>query len=568
MNIITKEPKEDRLTDGINTILSLSEEDFNNVIEKLKDFSQPTLENILFYYTTDKCENPSGEIQLGLEKIRDEEGNFIGRSYYGASGTTILEVFNKLKNIQEELPKESDEYNKISKLIETRNLNSYKNFLLNRKENDRPIVNKVFEILSNEEEFQKFLNYDANKEHFSIDSQDVGIEKYLSYLGKAFGNKDENGNLSNKNDISKNFYILQLDQFKEKYSTIFDQINLDRYVNKKFTFEIGPELSDNIVRYGDEPNWDILPETYKAIMEDMPPEMSLEEKAIYIYCKMCKIFSYDEGYLYRDKINKVNYDSTFSSEHLEKITPGTKITCYDFSRIYAKLINELDGDISGVMILSGANEGHALAGFYTKNVSATVEAINIANSKDSTNDLMKAKNGINLKGIKVVSDRDGLIEKAINTVYPEVLGKEPLSIKQYVSQLKEMPIDENIQNDSFLKLQSFLEIMKARKIYGNEFVQTLWGMSKAKYFGGSNLERAHVGELKVNKEGNKKYKRHILLRRQTEENEEKEVYDIDTENLSITQTSPEEVISKLNSGELVYESKDHKLEGIDKEVSR
>ena len=236
MNIITKEPKEDRLTDGINTILSLSEEDFNNVIEKLKDFSQPTLENILFYYTTDKCENPSGEIQLGLEKIRDEEGNFIGRSYYGASGTTILEVFNKLKNIQEELPKESDEYNKISKLIETRNLNSYKNFLLNRKENDRPIVNKVFEILSNEEEFQKFLNYDANKEHFSIDSQDVGIEKYLSYLGKAFGNKDENGNLSNKNDISKNFYILQLDQFKEKYSTIFDQINLDRYVNKKFTF--------------------------------------------------------------------------------------------------------------------------------------------------------------------------------------------------------------------------------------------------------------------------------------------------------------------------------------------
>lgn len=100
--------------------------------------------------------------------------------------------------------------------------------------------------------------------------------------------------------------------------------------------------------------------------------------------------------------------------------PGDKITCYDFSRMYAKLINELDGDITAVMILEGGNEGHALAGFYTENVSATVEAINVDSDKDSTNDLMKAKNGIKLKGVKTISDNDESTHKNMElTPYKE-----------------------------------------------------------------------------------------------------------------------------------------------------
>ncbi len=273
--------------------------------------------------------------------------------------------------------------------------------------------------------------------------------------------------------------------------------------------------------------------------------------------------------MYRDKLSKVNYESTFSKEHLERLKPGDKITCYDFSRIYSKLINELDGDITAVMILQGMNEGHALAGFYTDNVSATVEAINVDSDKDSTNDLMKAKNGIKLKGIKTISDRAGIIEQSIDKVYPQVLGKQPKSIKEYIQELKSIPQEQDVPDDVVLKLQSLLEVMKANNISGNEFVQTLWGVSKTKYFGDTKLEQAFLGELQKDKDGNERYKRHILLRQPKQEkgqNFSREVYLIDTDTLDLTTCFDQDIIARLNSGELIYESEKHKLPGIDKEV--
>ena len=76
-----------------------------------------------------------------------------------------------------------------------------------------------------------------------------------------------------------------------------------------------------------------------------------------------KSLNYDEGYFYRRITKDEKYESAFSKEHLESLRVGSKITCYDFSRIYVKLVDELGEDITPVMILTGANEGHALAGF-------------------------------------------------------------------------------------------------------------------------------------------------------------------------------------------------------------
>jgi hypothetical protein len=344
---------------------------------------------------------------------------------------------------------------------------------------------------------------------------------------------------------------------------------MDRYVNPNYTFSRGPEIGDKVIRNGEEPDWKITSEIRETIFSDMPENLSLEEQAMYIYCKMCTVFSYDDGYLYRDKLNKVNYESTFSKEHLEGLMPSDKITCYDFSRMYAKLINELDGDITAVMILEGLNGGHAFAGFYTDNVSATVEAINVDSDKDSTNDLMKAKNGITLKGVKTISDRDGIIKQAIDKVYPQILGKQPQSIKEYIHELKSIPQEQDVPNDIVLKLQSLLEIMKSNHILGNEFVQTLWGIGKTNYFGDTKLERAYLGELQKKDDGSERYKRHILLRQPKQEEIEdssREVYLIDTDALDLTTCSEGDIIARLNSGELIYESEKHKLPGIDKEV--
>ena len=568
MNIISSKEEINRMIDGIQTILSLPEEQYNLLIQKMIP-SDKKIESLEFYYLTDKCEMPNIPIQLGLEQTQDEAGNNKSRGYFGGTRFSMYQILQECQSMLEKYPPDSLEYARINEILHTRDLSSFKKLYSSKNDVNPKLLDKIFEILSSDDMLSKFLDYSNNTETFSIDGQEISRSEYLKHLGKIFGNKDANGNLNNRNHISSDFFIPDLEELKNRYSQIFDEINIDRYVNPSYTFSQGPNITDNVIRDGDEPNWEISPEIREAIFTDMPQDLSLEEKAMYIYCKMCTIFSYDEGYLYRDKLNKVNYESTFSKNHLEGLMPGDKITCYDFSRIYVKLINELDGDITAVMILEGGNEGHALAGFYTEKVSATVEAVNIASSKDSTNDLMKAKNGIKLKGVKTISDREGLIEQALDKVYTQILGKKPQSIKEFIQELKSLPQEQDVPNDIVLKLKSLLEIMKSNHIFGNEFAQTLWGIGRTNYFGGVKLERAYLGELQRLDDGSEFYKRHILLRQPKNEGTEdcsREVYLIDTDTLDLTICSEEDIIAKLNSGELIYESQTHKLPGIDKEV--
>ena len=304
-----------------------------------------------------------------------------------------------------------------------------------------------------------------------------------------------------------------------------------------------------------------------AVYKDMPQDLSLEEKALYIYTKLCKELEYNEEYLYRDKGISSKFESDFSQEDLENIKPGTKITCFDFSRIFSKLINELDGDIEAVMISQGTNRGHFLTGFYTDKVSVRLEAINInLNGKnDPTNDLMKAKNRIKLRGIQPIFDSEGIVQSSLDRVYSLIYGREALSIKGFVQELKSMPIEE-ILDDIKLKLQSFIEIMKEREITGNEFVQTLDGMCKSKFFG-QNIEKAYIGR-RINEKGEKHIQRMVLFReRGKDEKGDSHLYLIDTSSLEMVESTPQQLIDKINSGDMVYESDKHKIPGLDKEAN-
>lgn len=568
MNIISSKKIKNRIIDGIHTILSLPEEDYRLLIEKITP-KIGNIEGLFFYYPTDDCEIPTRSIQIGLEKYLDENGRYICRAYYGHEDISMFQIISECKNMLKDYPIESVEYSKLNEIIHSRDIESFKSYYSKRENVNPKLIDKIFQILSSDEVLDKFLSYDNNSDFFDIDDQKIPKSEYLKHLGWIFGSKDENGFLNNTNSIFTNFFILNFQELKNRYSQIYDNTNMERYINPWYTFSISLP-TNRIIRDGIDFDWNVSPEVYKEIFENMPPDLSLEEQAIYIYCKMCIMFLYDEGYLYRDKINKVNYDSTFSKKHLEELVPGNKVTCYDFSRMCAKLINELDGDIKAVVILEGKNDGHASVGFYTENVSVTLDAINISSDdRDGSNDLMKAKNGIKLKGIKIISDRDGIIVKAIDKVYPQVLEKKPNTINEYIQRLKSIPQEENVQNIFSLKLQSLLDIMKSNNIYGNEFTQTLWIIAKTNYFGDGEVEQSYLGELIEDDAGNKRYKRHIVLRiqKQEEDNSSKEVYLIDTDTLNLKICSKEDIIKMLNSGKMIYECEKHKLLGIDKEVN-
>lgn len=565
MNIISEKKEFSRMIDGISTILTLPEEQFNLLIQQMNPNGKKIMEELWFYYQTDKCSEPENIIQIGLEKTYDENRKYISRRYYGGTYFSMYQILEQCQNMLNNYAEDSKEYSRICEIIHTRDLAAFKAYYSKDKNLNPIMLDKIFEILSSDEIYSKFLDYSNNKKEFAIDGEEIPFNKYIEHLGEIFGIRDRKGDLSDTNQISIDFFIPKLKELKNRYSQMFDKINMERYVNPRYTFSVTFPMN-KVIRDGDEPNWEIAPEIYEEIYQEMPENLSLEEKAMHIYSKMCIMFDYDEGYLYRKNLNKINYESKFSKEHLEGIRPGDKITCFDFSRMYAKLINELDGDITAVMILQGANEGHALAGFYTTNVSATVDAININSKEDATNDLTKAKKGIYLKGVKIIYDKEGIIEQAINKVYSNILGKNPKSIKEYIQELEHIPTSEDIPDDIGLKLQSLLEVMKKNKLSGNEFTQTFWEVLQTNFLGKNKLERAYLGELKESN-NSKRFKRHILLR-QVEQNKDKgslkEVYLIDTDTLDLTTCWEEDIIARLKSWEFIYENEDRKLFGIDR----
>lgn len=555
MNIVTEKEINGRLTDGINTLLTLSDEDFQKVIDllQIKKGNARNQDIIRLFYSTDQCEAPDRDIILGLE-------DFNNSRYYFGKVPSMVEIFGELASRTTNNAEKSDESIRSKAILETRGLQALKKVYLNDNGDNTELINKLFEILENPDILEKFLNYENNSEYFSVGENGATIQDYFKLLGDIFGSINKDGILEGQQSIADNFFIPNLDSIIQSVKGIYQRYNVDRYVDPRYEFR-AVDLNENVFRDGDEPEWDISPQLYDAIYKDMPEGLSVEEQALYIYTKLCSVLEYDEEALYRYKGISSNFENDFSKMHLESILPTSKITCFDFSRIFAKMVNEIKGDIEAVVI--SANQDHFLTGFYTDKVSVRLEAINIGR-KDPTNDLMKAKNGIKLGGIKTQFDRENMIDNSMDRIYESIYGRQALSIKDFVQELKSLP-ETNVPDDIKLKLQSFIEVMRARGVLGNEFVQTLDGMCKARFFG-LDVEKAYLGK-RIEHDREKHIQRMILFRQKgVEEQEEPHFYLINTSTLEMVEPTQQQLIAELYSGSMIYESEQHKIAGIDKEA--
>lgn len=541
MNIISEKQRKTRLQDGIETILNLSEDEFYQVVEGLSDVTK--MENLNFYYVTDPCYAIERIVKIGLEDPMETREYFGGKKI--SIFATMLCIDRFKDSIQDPIKKQRAET-----LLRTRDLESFKMLYAQGKRREKKLLDKLFEMLGDSEIFEKFLDDQHYQQLFAIEGENIPREEYLQYLGKFFGMKKD-GNLENDNEISTNFYIPELDEYKERYSILFDRINIERYASPEYTFEFpwfNPEC-DRVIRKGEEPEWKVNEELYQVIYEKMPEGLSLEEKAVYIYCKMLETFSYDTGYCYKDYLEDGRYTHLFSKEHLEGIGPKTKITCWDFVRIFFKLINELEGNIEAVIISHGRNEGHFEAGFYTDRVSVEVEAINV--QSNGLNDLTRAKRGIELEGLFIISDRENLMPRVIQKIYPLIFEKELMSIEDYLLQLRDLS-QEEIPVDIGVKLQAFAETMRVNKISGNE-VAPLLKLHQGSNFFGKKVEFVYLGQPQI-VEGKKTFRRVVAI--YPKEGEEG-IYLLETDSLEVSKVMRGELKYKLQSGELVYEDSIH-----------
>lgn len=188
-----------------------------------------------------------------------------------------------------------------------------KEYLKNSKELIK--YKDVIEILSDDELFYKFYNYDQNKESFN-----KKIEFYLNDIYNFIENKE---NLN----ISKN-YMEKFDLLMQKYSLL---IKREHDINGEKPFE-------NI-------NEDIK----KIMLENISDSDSKFVIARKIYLNSCLFFNYDMDYLFYNSIsngedvqNKINRLNSIKYKKLKEISlKNRNIICTTWAKIYARLLCEV-----------------------------------------------------------------------------------------------------------------------------------------------------------------------------------------------------------------------------------
>ena len=303
----------------------------------------------------------------------------------------------------------------------------------------------------------------------------------------------------------------------------------------------------------DDPEWKIDSNLRKEVFKDMPEDLSPEEKALYIYVKLCDILKGDEQFFFRKKMDNNIYSKRFDKERLEETKPKSKVTCSIFSRVYSKLVNDLGDDIKAVPIVIDSVDRHYCIGIYSDKISAILEPINI-DSNTKTNDLTNVKAGIKVSGIEEKSDFYDIIPDALNKVYSLLYEKRPLDYLEFVKHLKEnrkgVFLDENIE--------SLIKDMREKNITGNEFSQILSLLLKSNYFP-EEMSCIFLGK-RYKENGKTRIKRSIALYKKNADGKLKrndDVYLINSEDMRIRKYTGENIKFFLDKRALFYE-KDNK----------
>ena len=301
---------------------------------------------------------------------------------------------------------------------------------LKKETNFTDEMNDKLSYLSSEVSFNKFFNdFKDNAYQISIDGFDIvipllGMINFLrlkeDYYLKCLS-------LDTISNTKVEYFIYALTKF------IVDEHILDNYVMNEDIIErisklicnevIDVESLNQITKTIDKEKDKVKVNErfHDYIMSDMEG-LSLLEKSIYIYIKMCKSFTYDEEFYASGQTGLPTLKHR-DINNIEKIDlTNNKIVCYEFNAIYAKFLSELG--INYISITRGGNEygtGHAYLtyriGKYLINADSVESIIR--------GDLFQAKLNLPLNGLVCKNanlDTKSEFSSIVDKVYKRFIG--------------------------------------------------------------------------------------------------------------------------------------------------
>lgn len=228
-----------------------------------------------------------------------------------------------------------------------------------------PKAKECYQKLNNKIPFANFLHlYEDQTFDITIDNINYHISissiiNFLSLSSKEFRELCTNKDITEINGIPKSHFIYTARTFEisDRYDIpdiiienqnelrkfiIYDSEAINLYTENKGEIIAGAKVN---------------PLMRASILEGMPETYNVLEKAIYIYIRMCELLSYDEEYFAADETGAPK-EKHSDINRVSEITPANNlVVCYEFTAIYAKMLEELGINYEIVSSVLKANYG-------------------------------------------------------------------------------------------------------------------------------------------------------------------------------------------------------------------
>lgn len=531
------------------TINNFQPEQMKQFIEAIKlkrDDSNITGISIFFRYPD--CQKLLSSIN-DVTKVPIQIRKLIREKTYRLDTETILMGLSNIENVKNQLIRQI--INKIHKQIDIRKI--FSEALSNEKYNSN-FYNLCFEIISSDEYFNKFLNYNENKELFGTN---FNQQDYVFEISKILGYQEKDINQSNS--VYK-YHFITLNMLN-RYIELRKKINVDlkmlgdEIFNQNERTSYSKELQQKI-----DNDWSAHPKLIEYIMNDMDPQYNILEQIIHIYIKLCLALRYNLGYHIQ------GWGTTYNKNRQESITPtNNEIICSEFSILATNIINKLSEDIEARCIITGKDQ-HLSFGILhqKKNIRINFDSTKLV---DDFDDLGRVKLGLPLNGIIYICDRNNEFKTAFEKVYDKFCKQNKIETKDLIKAYEIISTQQDIpiEIDFYESISEFIEQMKTKNVVGSELLGVFKLLVKNGYFG--NIKYSIVGEdKKLTFSERKKLSTPQELLDGLEENiiiqNQEDYYLLRLNDCYIIPMSIDELNILFDSDKMAYFNPKHRIEGI------
>ena len=275
------------------------------------------------------------------------------------------------------------------------------------------------------------------------------------------------------------------DEYIKKF---YNEVNQELDGDYKIILEPPRNLKEDWIEY-DQVKWE-MDKQIKELVDELLKDRTLnfEEKLLKVYEFICLNYVYDVNVLYffkKDMSDPENikyiavdwYGRIIDERWKENRKKHNRRVCYEFARFYAKAINELLEENSEyeAFMLGDKTNLHYVVGLTGKDYSAILDLDNF----NSLKDLARLKLGLTIKGINILRDETGRLQKAIKEFNKDKL-EELVEVEKVKKELKDKDIEKylssvvNILNDYNIDPQGFFEYMRIIIEDENIEIEKIW----------------------------------------------------------------------------------------------